>query len=939
MIVISITSIGNCQVKVSDMPTYVGNPNGAWVPIVLNNINRKVDAKYFGFSKTDTLFLHGDSLFFRNGTGIHFFKLPPKVDTIWRNAGVDSFYYKLNGHTYAIKDSTGGSGGSSKFGKAGEDATSAETRQFTSTGHKFNIINADSIRIDTKPKPATGWPSNLILTPGYAQLYGGDTSIIGSVHQTNVNSAGDIAINAGDSITVQGVRRANNLRSKPVRMDTSTGKLLYYDDVAGANTLTNGKFWIGNGSNVPTERNMSGDGTMDNAGAFTLATVNSNVGTFGDATHVSQVTLDAKGRATAASSVAITFPVTGASQGDTSILNIVQWGGSFTSPRTILGKNQDLTIDNLHDLSFWRLNTFVLGSTYNYIFNNAAGVQINSFSTVPSASLSLIRVDSNKIRFKSSTMDYEWDTLKNINTASSWMLVWDSINHQMGKQVIPTAGGSSLTLNSQTGSTQTFATGTSGTDFGISSASNVHTFNIPTASASNRGLLSTTDWSAFNGKQAVLSGTGFVKSASGTITYISAISLTTDVTGTLPVANGGSGAATLTGILKGNGTSAFTAAAAGTDYQAPINVAADHNLAFASNALRTNKIPQVISDASTITVNMNSGFNFIVTGIAGNHTLAFTNIDNGDFYSGILKATGSDRTVTLPGGGTVVVPVSDTLLVFDYYINDAHHWSYKLSSGTGSGSGTVNSGTANQLAYYSSTGTAVSGLTAITANKALKSNSSGLPIAATTTDVELEYVHGVTSAIQTQLDTKQSALTFDKSIVNNSGTVHLVKDSADGDFVIYNKTNLSVYSFDKNTGVRTWKTGARMNTTNLADGDRLRFNSGDTSFINIPYRHVDTTGLTSAATVFSYTNGASDATFNFGGYFVSTTSGSLSYNVTFTDETNTSRTLPFAAISTGYHSVNNFTIRAKASTTITVDISYSSGTPTYDAGVTLQKMY
>jgi len=37
----------------------------------------------------------------------------------------------------------------------------------------------------------------------------------------------------------------------------------------------------------------------------------------------------------------------------------------------------------------------------------------------------------------------------------------------------------------------------------------------------------------------------------------------------LTVANGGSGATTLTGVLKGNGTSAFTAATAGTDYVAP----------------------------------------------------------------------------------------------------------------------------------------------------------------------------------------------------------------------------------------------------------------------------------------------------------------------------------------------------------------------------------
>lgn len=40
-----------------------------------------------------------------------------------------------------------------------------------------------------------------------------------------------------------------------------------------------------------------------------------------------------------------------------------------------------------------------------------------------------------------------------------------------------------------------------------------------------------------------------------------AVSLTADVTGTLPVGNGGTGAVTLTGLLQGNGTSAFTAIA------------------------------------------------------------------------------------------------------------------------------------------------------------------------------------------------------------------------------------------------------------------------------------------------------------------------------------------------------------------------------------------
>lgn len=56
---------------------------------------------------------------------------------------------------------------------------------------------------------------------------------------------------------------------------------------------------------------------------------------------------------------------------------------------------------------------------------------------------------------------------------------------------------------------------------------------------------------------------GNLKQVAGTV------NLASQVTGTLPVGNGGTGATTLTGVLKGNGTSAFTAATAGTDYVAP----------------------------------------------------------------------------------------------------------------------------------------------------------------------------------------------------------------------------------------------------------------------------------------------------------------------------------------------------------------------------------
>ena len=63
------------------------------------------------------------------------------------------------------------------------------------------------------------------------------------------------------------------------------------------------------------------------------------------------------------------------------------------------------------------------------------------------------------------------------------------------------AGTGITAINSLTGAAQTIVAGTSGTDFAVSSSGTAHTLNLPTASATNRGALSSTDWTTFNGKQ------------------------------------------------------------------------------------------------------------------------------------------------------------------------------------------------------------------------------------------------------------------------------------------------------------------------------------------------------------------------------------------------------------------------------------------------------
>lgn len=60
-----------------------------------------------------------------------------------------------------------------------------------------------------------------------------------------------------------------------------------------------------------------------------------------------------------------------------------------------------------------------------------------------------------------------------------------------GDQTWASVSAGISSLNALTDATQTFAVGTSGTNFAISSASGVHTFNLPDASATARGVVTT----------------------------------------------------------------------------------------------------------------------------------------------------------------------------------------------------------------------------------------------------------------------------------------------------------------------------------------------------------------------------------------------------------------------------------------------------------------
>ena len=119
-----------------------------------------------------------------------------------------------------------------------------------------------------------------------------------------------------------------------------------------------------------------------------------------------------------------------------------------------------------------------------------------------------------------------WNYLLDVVASEYYELVWSTTNHTAVTMEYYPAGspppstasviltvtqqsgimaGTGITaINSLTGAAQTLVAGTSGTDFAVSSVGTAHTLNLPTASATNRGALSSADWSTFNNKQAAL---------------------------------------------------------------------------------------------------------------------------------------------------------------------------------------------------------------------------------------------------------------------------------------------------------------------------------------------------------------------------------------------------------------------------------------------------
>lgn len=218
------------------------------------------------------------------------------------------------------------------------------------------------------------------------------------------------------------------------------------------------------------------------------------------------------------------------------------------------------------------------------------------------------------------------------------------------------SGGGITSLNALTDASQTFATGTTGTDFGISSAAGVHTFNIPDASGSARGVITTGAQTIAGAKTfsnapvfSSVTASQILKVDAGKALTSGLIALGSEVSGTLPIANGGTNSTT---ALNNN---RFIVSSGGA--------IVEHGAITASRALTSDANGLPAASATTATelgylsgvtsaVQTQLGAKVPYTGATSNVDLGANSLTTSDVLTTDVQAQGSSGVIIKNSGGT-----------------------------------------------------------------------------------------------------------------------------------------------------------------------------------------------------------------------------------------------------------------------------------------------
>jgi len=141
-----------------------------------------------------------------------------------------------------------------------------------------------------------------------------------------------------------------------------------------------------------------------------------------------------------------------------------------------------------------------------------------------------------------------------------------------------------------------------------------------------------------------------------------------NTSGVLGVSKGGSGATTLTGVLKGNGTSAFTAATAGTDYVAPgtaTTFTATQTFTGSSSALA-----MVVQDmAETATVSATAATGTIAYDVTTQSVIYYTSNASANWTVNFRGSAGTSLNTLMSTNQAITVAFLVTQGATAYYNN------------------------------------------------------------------------------------------------------------------------------------------------------------------------------------------------------------------------------------------------------------------------------